>query len=130
MAFYVIYIEEAHPIDGWQMPVNIKQHISIASAHSFSEREAAAKTCMVKLCINIPALVDNIHDTTEIAYTGWPDRLYVINRDGRIAYKSHPGPYGFIPNEVEKTLQQLVPATAQHVAAGDSFPSSGSGGTP
>jgi len=109
----VIYIEEAHPIDGWQMPVNVKDHILLASAHNFNERDTAAGTCVVKLCISIPALVDDMHDTTEVAYTGWPDRLYVIDREGRIAYKSAPGPYGFIPKAVEKTLQRLVPSPAK-----------------
>ncbi len=113
MAFYVVYIEEAHPIDGWQMPINEKEHISVATARSFDQRDAAAKTCVVKLCISIPAVVDDIHDTTEIAYTGWPDRLYVIDRAGRIAYKSGPGPYGFSPMGVEKTLQRLVPLPAK-----------------
>jgi len=30
----------------------------------------------------------------EAAYTGWPDRLHVIDVDGRVAYKSRPGPFG------------------------------------
>lgn len=98
------------------MPVNAKEHISIANARSFEDRDDAAKTCVVKLCINIPALVDDIHDTTEIAYTGWPDRLYVIDRTGRIAYKSGPGPYGFSPQGVEKALQHLVPAPGKQEA--------------
>jgi hypothetical protein len=109
VAFYVVYIQEAHPVDGWQMPSNVEAKVLVASAHTFDERDAAANVCVVKLGIKIPALVDDINDTTEIAYTGWPDRLYVIDRDGQIAYKSRPGPYGFKPPEVEKTLQRLVP---------------------
>ena len=30
---------------------------------------------------------DNV---TERAYTGWPDRFYVIDQDGRVSYKSSP----------------------------------------
>ncbi len=45
----------------------------------------------------------------ERAYTGWPDRLYVIDRDGRIAYKSAAGPFGFKPAEVEASLKGLFP---------------------
>jgi hypothetical protein len=108
VAFYVVYIEEAHPVDGWQMPVNAKDHVLLASARSFEDRDTAAKTCVVKLCINIPALVDDMRDTTEAAYTGWPDRLYVIDRTGRIAYKSGPGPYGFTPKGVENALRKTV----------------------
>ena len=47
-------------------------------------------------------------DAVERAYTGWPDRLYVIDRDGRIAHKSGPGPYGFKPEDVEATLARLL----------------------
>jgi type I thyroxine 5'-deiodinase len=100
-------------VDGWQMPSNIEDKILVASAHSFEERDTAANVCVVKLGIKIPALVDDINDTTEIAYTGWPDRLYVVGSDGRIAYKSAPGPYGFKPKEVEKTLQRLVTPSAK-----------------
>lgn len=45
----------------------------------------------------------------ERAYSGWPDRLYVIDRDGRIAYKSAAGPFGFKPAEVEASLKGLFP---------------------
>jgi len=64
---------------------------------------------MVKLGIEFPALIDDFNNPTEMAYTGWPDRLYVINREGRIAYKSDAGPYGFKPPKVEETLQWLIP---------------------
>lgn len=68
-----------------------------------------ASTCLVKLGIEYPAVVDDIANTTERAYTAWPDRLYVIDRDGRIAYKSQPGPYGFHTEEVARTLEKLLP---------------------
>ena len=47
---------------------------------------------------------------TELAYTGWPDRLYVVDRDGKIALKSDAGPYGFKPAAVRETLQRLLSA--------------------
>jgi hypothetical protein len=54
-------------------------------------------------------VLDNFQNTTERDYTGWPDRLYVIDRDGKIAYKAGPGPFGFKPKGVADTLQKLVP---------------------
>ena len=72
---------------------------------------------MTKLSIKLPAVIDNLDNSTETAYTAWPDRLYVIDRDGRIAYKSKPGPYGFKPAEVEQTLKQLLPAAPQQMTA-------------
>jgi Iodothyronine deiodinase len=110
VAFYVVYILEAHPIDAWQDEDNQKDKISIASAKSEADRCATAETCMTKLSIEIPPLVDDLKNSTERAYTGWPDRLYVIGTDGKIAYKSLPGPYGFKPAEVEATLKRIESA--------------------
>ncbi len=90
------------------MPSNVKDNVLIASPRSFEERDDVAHACVRKLGIEFPALVDDFKDTTEIAYTGWPDRLYVIDREGHIAFKGDPGPYGFLPQEVGKTLQRLV----------------------
>ena len=105
----MVYIEEAHPTDGWQMPDNIKDNVLVASARTLVDRDSAAETCVVKLGIHVPALVDDLQDSTEIAYTGWPDRLYVIDQSGRVAYKSKAGPFGFHPDGMAKVLQSLVP---------------------
>jgi Iodothyronine deiodinase len=104
----VVYIEEAHPTDGWQMPSNLKDHVLVASAKTFDDRDEAANLCVVKLELHIPALVDDIRDTTERAYTGWPDRLYVIDRAGRVAYKSKAGPFGFEPDQMAKVLRSVA----------------------
>ncbi len=109
MAFYVIYIQEAHPIDAWQVEKNAKEGIFIASAKNFQERCGVANTCVTKLNIQIPALIDNLQNSTEAKYTAWPDRLYVIDQDGRVAYKSKPGPFGFHPEGVAQTLTRLLP---------------------
>ena len=65
--------------------------------------------CVRNLGIELPALVDEPDNRIERAYTGWPDRLYVVDRDGRIAYKSAAGPFGFKPAEVAAVLARLLP---------------------
>jgi type I thyroxine 5'-deiodinase len=57
------------------------------------------------LGIRFPALIDGIDNTVERLYTAWPDRLYLIGRDGRVRYKSGPGPYGFHTDELEAALR-------------------------
>jgi iodothyronine deiodinase-like protein len=114
-AFYVVYIMEAHPIDAWTDDDNEKAKIVVASAKSEAERCATAETCVTKLSMQIPPVIDDLNNSTEIAYTGWPDRLYVIDAEGRVAYKSKPGPYGFKPDEVETALKRLVPSSSQQV---------------
>ena len=63
--------------------------------------------CVVRLAIKIPSLLDGIDNRVERAYTGWPDRLYVIGTDGRIKHKSAPGPFGFSTSNLEEVLKQF-----------------------
>ena len=107
MAFYAVYILEAHPSDVWQMQSNIKDNVVFASPKSFDEREYVAGACVRKLGIKFPALIDGFDNITEKAYTGWPDRLYLIDSQGCIAYKSKPGPFGFKPDELKAALARL-----------------------
>lgn len=78
-----------------------------ADPQQYDERVSVANSCSTNLGIEFPALVDGIENTTEEAYTGWPDRLYLIDVNGRIAYKSEAGPFGFKTDELSKALEQL-----------------------
>jgi Iodothyronine deiodinase len=104
--FFIVYIGEAHPSDAWQVPNNLKDRVIVASPANTQEREAVADVCMTKLGLAMPAIVDTFDDATERAYAGWPERLYLIDRTGRIAYKSRPGPYGFTLAGLEAALQR------------------------
>ena len=104
----MVYIQEAHPTDLWHMPSNLRDGVLYSSARTGSERNQTASACVRKLGIRIPALRDGIANRTERAYTGWPDRLYVVDRTGRVAYKSKAGPFGFHPEEMAKVLQSVV----------------------
>jgi len=108
VAFHVVYIQEAHPIDAWQVDDNLKDDVLVKSTTTAEEREEVAGICLAKLRIELPALVDEADNRVERAYTAWPDRLYVIDRDGRIAYKSAAGPFGFKPAAVEEALKTLT----------------------
>lgn len=89
------------------MASNIRDNVVFASPRGYDERRVLATTCARKLGIQFPALVDNFQNTTELAYTGWPDRIYLIDAAGRIAYKSRPGPFGFKPEELRAALGKL-----------------------
>ncbi len=53
-------------------------------------------------------LVDTIDDTVGARYSGMPSRLYLIDREGKVAYKSGRGPFGFKPAELEQSLVLLL----------------------
>lgn len=108
MAFLVVYITEAHPTDVWQSENNFKDKVLFASPRNEDERASLAGTCVRKLGIEIPALLDEFGNSTEGAYTAWPERLYLIDAAGKVAYKSKPGPYGFKPDELQAALVKLV----------------------
>ena len=38
-------------------------------------------------------------------YGGWPDRLYLIDGGGRIAYQGGEGPFGFDPDALEAAVR-------------------------
>jgi type I thyroxine 5'-deiodinase len=111
VAFYAVYIEEAHPSDIWQMGSNLRDGVVLRDPQSDGERTNVAQSCVRNLGIRFPALVDGIDNTVERAYTGWPDRLYLIGRDGRVTFKSAPGPFGFHPQDLEAALRQTLTAS-------------------
>jgi hypothetical protein len=41
-------------------------------------------------------VIDSFDNHAETAYTGWPDRLYLVARGGEVLYKSKPGHSDFI----------------------------------
>ena len=90
------------------MRSNIREGVILRDPRSASERVQAAESCVRRLGIRFPALIDGIDNTVEKAYTGWPDRLYLIDRDGKIAYKSEPGPFGFDPRQLEAAVRELA----------------------
>ena len=104
----MVYITEAHPSDVWQMQSNIKDSVVFASPRSEDERASVAGTCVRKLGIKFPAVLDEFGNSTETNYTAWPDRLYLIDRQGNVAYKSKPGPFGFHPDDLAKALEKVA----------------------
>ena len=107
MEFVLVYIQEAHSSDGWQTASNQKENIVFRDPQSFDERAELAGTCSTNLGIEFPAFVDTIDNSAERAYTAWPDRLYVIDADGRVAFKSDAGPFGFMPQHLADALHRL-----------------------
>jgi hypothetical protein len=107
-----VYILEAHPSDVWQMQSNLKDKVVFASPRNEEERAFVAGACVRKLGIKFPAVLDGFDNTTEKAYTGWPDRLYLIDHDGRVTYKSKAGPFGFKPDELKAALARIAPSNA------------------
>jgi hypothetical protein len=107
-------VREAHPTDGWRMRSNDEAGISIKQPGNEAERLGVAKRCCQALKISMTLLLDEMDDRVGHAYSGMPDRLYLIDREGRVAYKSGRGPFGFKPGELEQSLVMLLMDQASH----------------
>jgi Iodothyronine deiodinase len=105
VAFFIVYIREAHPEDGWVLADNRREEIALTDPTSLDERVAAADACAVRLRTRIPILLDDLDDAVALAYGGWPDRLYLIGRDGRVAFRGGEGPFGFSPAELAQAIE-------------------------
>ena len=102
--FIAVYVREAHPTDGWRMPSNDRVGVTFVQPKNVLERVEVAEKCCQSLAMSMPLLVDDVNDRVGHAYSGMPDRLYVIDRAGRVAYKGGRGPFGFKPGEMEQSL--------------------------
>ena len=108
VAFFIVYIREAHPEDGWVLADNRRDRIALADPVSLDERAAAAEACALRLRTAIPILLDDVDDAVASAYGGWPDRLYLIGRDGTVAFQGEVGPFGFKPDELAHAIETEV----------------------
>ena len=101
--FLVIYIREAHPTDGWYMGKH-----DVSDPTTIEERRRVAGTCDDAMKHGIQTYVDEMDDTVMKAYAAWPDRLYLVGLDGRVAYAGGIGPFGFRPARLRKAIDRLL----------------------
>jgi hypothetical protein len=112
VAFVVVYIREAHAVDSaW--PVTSPDQPAVEEPQALAERQAVAGTCLARLELHgLPAVVDEMDDAVNEAYEAWPDRLVLIDAQGRIAWRGGPGPYGFKPDELDAAIRRVLGLSA------------------
>ena len=90
--FFQVYLREAHPTDGWKM-----KNSKIKDPLTQLERNLVASQCGKQLKYKFPTIIDTMKDATAVRWAAWPERIFVIDVDGKIAYAGHQGPWGFWP---------------------------------
>ncbi len=103
-----VYIAEAHSTDGWQLDANLDEDVLIAQHTSLDERVAAAHAGVARLGLTMPVLVDPMDDAVSEAFAAWPERIYVVDADGRMAFTGGPGPFEFDPDAAAAALESLL----------------------
>ncbi|XP_033749304.1 thyroxine 5-deiodinase-like [Pecten maximus] len=101
--FIIVYIEEAHPSDGWAFTNNVE----ISSHRSLSDRMDAAKHLKVIGQPKCPILVDDMNNAANSHYGAYYERLYII-KENLVVYEGERGPAGYKIEEVENWLDRYV----------------------
>lgn len=96
----LIYCREAHPIDG-----NSPGPAAVEDPITDAERRGVAAKFVADMNLALPALLDGVDDAVGRAYASHPDRLYLIGKDGLIAYAGERGPFGFKPRELREAIE-------------------------
>lgn len=80
-------------------------------------RKQLASVLIDRLKYRVPLAVDPMDNRADQAFAAWPERIYILEPGGRVAYKGGMGPFGFHPEEAEKVLAAL-PAPPPAAATG------------
>jgi hypothetical protein len=116
--FLMVYIREAHPIDGWWLGKGAfkvviklsgsKVALDIHDPTNIEERRKIAGQCEESLKYGIRTYVDEMDDGVNEQYAAWPTRLYLVGLDGKVAYAGGLGPFDFKPAEFEKAIDKYL----------------------
>lgn len=92
------------------MDSNEREGVCYAQPRSVEDRRAIARDFVARSSYSIELVVDRMDNRADELYAGWPERLYVVDADGRIAFKGEPGPFGFDPEQLDAWLDARAPA--------------------
>ena len=101
--FLLVYIAEAHPEQLTGDIGGIKSR-----PKDIKERAILATKCVSELKLSMPVVLDSMDGVAEEAYKGSPDRICIVDLDGKVAYYSKRGPRGFKPAEADAELKKLL----------------------
>ncbi len=106
--FCLIYVLEAHPVERRPGAVIRDQGadgVGIAQAANETERAEAAQHLCSRMQLEMPALIDNMQNSTSLAYGALPGRFYLIDCEGRVAYQGRHGHEGLSAAELESAIE-------------------------
>jgi hypothetical protein len=108
MDFYCVYIQEAHPSDGWQVARNLNDAVLHDQPTTIEERAELAEVCAVQLDMAMPMLLDTMSNEVDTLYAALPERLYVLDGGGVVRFRSVIGSPGFDVDAWHEAVQRAV----------------------
>jgi type I thyroxine 5'-deiodinase len=86
------------------MKSNVKEDVCYAQPKTLAQRVAIANDFIKRMNYPIAFGIDDINDAADHAYSAWPERFYIIDESGRVAYRGGMGPFNYNPDEVRAWL--------------------------
>jgi hypothetical protein len=106
--FKIVYIRDTHPVLGFRAPTNDRLNIAAEKEpKNLADREKWACEDRKKMKCTIPVVMDTFDDKTLRAYDAFPQRIYVLDKNGKVAYFSS-GLVGFDLDGVTKAVKSLA----------------------
>ncbi len=99
-----MYVREAHPTDEWQMKSNVKDDVCYAQPKTLEQRIIIANDFIKRFKFPLPFGIDDMSNAADNAYSAWPERVYIIDESGHIAYRGGMGPFNYKPEEAREWL--------------------------
>ena len=105
--FKIVYIRDTHPTLGFRAPTNDRRGIAKElEPKDLADREKWACEDRKKMKCTIPVVMDSFDDKALTAYDAFPQRVYVLDKSGKVAYSSS-GLVGFDLENVNKAVKSL-----------------------
>ena len=102
--FLTVYVREAHPTDEWQMKSNLTDDVCYAQPKTLEQRVVIANDFIKRFKFPLPFGIDDMSNGADAAYSAWPERLYIVDESGHIAYRGGMGPFNYKPAEARAWL--------------------------
>ncbi len=86
------------------MKSNVKDDVCYAQPKNLEQRVAIANDFIKRFSYPVPFGIDDMTNAANDAYSAWPERLYIVDESGHIAYRGGMGPFNYNPAEARAWL--------------------------
>jgi hypothetical protein len=100
----------------------VKDDVCYAQPKTLEQRLTIANDFTKRFKFPLPFGVDDMSNAANDAYSAWPERLYIIDESGRIAYRGGMGPFNYHPDEARAWLAERFGAVKHDPPANPASP--------
>jgi hypothetical protein len=82
----------------------VKDDVCYTQPKTLEQRVAIANDFIKRYKFPLPFGVDDMSNAANDAYAAWPERIYIIDESGHVAYRGGMGPFNYKPAEAREWL--------------------------